>query len=260
MPGQPQFCVRVLSTRHAGYGQVRHWLVVAMTVGHPVGAEVSVVVWWSPVAATLCETGQQQVGRTEAAGVGGAHLHGSPDGEEDGKRVHVGWLQTSVRLSKAALAVRFQLEDRLRESPSRCRRGASYPIRHKGLPTHSCLLMGFSSLAACNIRHAAAVLLGLGVPSQSPGIGRQRGRGVSAPLIGRTAPKWQDGPRIDERHPSLIRQHCSRPLALAFCMQRSGGRRRSLGLGQTAWHASALSGSKPGSSVLPTLVDPDRVW
>ena len=56
--GQPQFCVRVLSTRHAGTGQVRHWLVVAMTVGQPVGGAVSVVVWWSSVAATLCEPGQ----------------------------------------------------------------------------------------------------------------------------------------------------------------------------------------------------------
>ncbi len=104
MPGQPQFCVRVLSTRHAGYGQVRHWLVVAMTVGHPVGAEVSVVVWWSPVAATLCETGQQQVGQTEAAGVGGAHLHGSPDGEEDGKRVHVVWLQNECQVEQSCIS------------------------------------------------------------------------------------------------------------------------------------------------------------
>ena len=132
--GQPQFCVRVLSTRHAGTGQVRHWLVVAMTVGQPVGAEVRVVVWWSSVAATL--RGRSVTSSTDPLA---ENLHGSPDGEEDCKRVHVGWLQTSVRLSKGALAIGFQVEDSPRERPSMCRRGASYPIRHKGLPTHSCL-------------------------------------------------------------------------------------------------------------------------
>ena len=232
-----------------------------MTVGHPVGAEVSVVVWWSPVAATLCETGQQQVGQTEAAGVGGAHLHGSPDGEEDGKRVHVGWLQTSVRLSKSALAVGFQLEDRLRESPSRCRRGASYPLRHKGLPTRSCLQDGgFRAWRPATYDIPQRFSWDSGSHHKAPESVGSGDAGYRRRSLARAAPKWQDGPRIDERHPSLIRQHCSRPLALAFCMQRSGGRRRSLGLGQTAWHASALSGSKPGSSVLPTLVDPDRVW
>ncbi len=45
-----------------------------------------------------------------------------------------------------------------------------------------------------------------------------------------TAPKWQDGPRIDERHPSLIRQHCSRPLALAF-------------LHATVWRKTAFAGA-----------------
>ena len=66
--GQPQCCVSVLSTRHAGYAQVRHWLVVAVTVGQfvcDVGGAVTVpvLVWWSPVAATglmLCEVGQQR--------------------------------------------------------------------------------------------------------------------------------------------------------------------------------------------------------
>jgi hypothetical protein len=66
--GQPQLCVRVLSTRHAGKAQVRHWLVVAVTVGQPVcdvGGSVTVLVWWSPVAAAgpmLCEVGQQTGG------------------------------------------------------------------------------------------------------------------------------------------------------------------------------------------------------
>ena len=43
--GQPQFCVTVLRTRHAGTGQVRHWLVVAVMVGQPVGCVGGSVVW-----------------------------------------------------------------------------------------------------------------------------------------------------------------------------------------------------------------------
>jgi hypothetical protein len=43
--GQPQFCVTVLRTRQAGTGQVRHWLVVAVMVGQPVGCVGGSVVW-----------------------------------------------------------------------------------------------------------------------------------------------------------------------------------------------------------------------
>jgi hypothetical protein len=91
--GQPHFCVTVLMTRHAGTGQVRHWLVVAVIVGQPVGCVGGAVVWWSPVAttgATLREGGQQglrEIGR-RLTGVS-RHLHGSPEGKEYCKRVHL---------------------------------------------------------------------------------------------------------------------------------------------------------------------------
>jgi hypothetical protein len=43
--GHPHFCVTVLRTRQAGTGQVRHWLVVAVMVGQPVGCVGGSVVW-----------------------------------------------------------------------------------------------------------------------------------------------------------------------------------------------------------------------
>lgn len=59
--GQPQCCVAVLMTKHAGTGQVWHCSAVTVMVGQPVGGAVMDVVWWSPVAATgamLCEPSQ----------------------------------------------------------------------------------------------------------------------------------------------------------------------------------------------------------
>ena len=78
---------------------MRHWLVVAVMVGHPVAGPVKVVVWWLSVAATgamLCEVGQHRWG--EAKGV--VDLHGSPDGKDNGKRVHLG---STKRASSKAL-------------------------------------------------------------------------------------------------------------------------------------------------------------
>jgi hypothetical protein len=167
---------------------VRHWLVVAMMVGQPVAGPVTiVVVRWSPVAATLCADGRvsQRIGRG-----GQAHLHGNPDGQKNCERVHVGWLQTSVRLNRRALAIGFG--ERGPRVPRFRVVGPSYPIRHKGRPAalvRSCWRDGISEPAS--MRYPASLHRILcesgyrwGDSAKPPGASRRgegrRARGVGA--------------------------------------------------------------------------------
>ena len=154
------------------------------------------------------------------------YLHGSPEGKEDCKRVHLDpnecqgeqrcnecvWGKDSHALP---LGGRRILSSSTPQRTAHLGR-ATCGTRRDQLARDVASAIGFYELAppTTSTRHR-------GVTTQNPGCGR---RGEPAPVIGRTGTETARRPRICERHSAVIRiVRLAGLLALTMCMQRSGG-------------------------------------